>query len=139
MESPSPLLRTLLLTCVAFFVCMGTAHFLGLKWPVLFVYWDTPFYAYQDKIIAFTLITYVSLFLGASRHRLMVPYALVSIWGTVAGLVAVNMSDALASVLDGHGTLAYWAITVAFGGLAVVLTVLWLQDIGSAPEEERRA
>ena len=96
MQAPSPLLRTLLLACVAFFAAMGLAHFFGLKWPVLFVYWDTPFYAYQDKIIAFTLITYIALFLGASRHLVMVPYALVSIWGTVIGLSLVNSSAALA-------------------------------------------
>ncbi|MEM8822538.1 MAG: hypothetical protein AAGF30_02915 [Pseudomonadota bacterium] len=52
MSAPSTLLRGLLLICVAFFVCMGLAHFFGLKWPILFVSWDTPVYAYQDKTIA---------------------------------------------------------------------------------------
>ena len=128
MDTPTPLLRSLLLICVAFFVCMGLAHFFGLKWPVLFVYWDTPFYAYQDKIIAFTLITYCALFLGAARHRVMVPYALVSIWGTVLGLALVNLSDALAQVLSGNGTLPYWLITGVFAALAAVLTALWARD-----------
>lgn len=128
MMAPSPLLRSLLLVCVAFFVCMGLAHFFSFKLPVLFVYWDTPFYAYQDKIIAFTLITYAALFLAASRHRIVVPYALVSIWGTVFGLCLVNVSDALAEVLNGGGVGAYWLITAALGGLAVVLTGLWLRE-----------
>ncbi|WP_420325965.1 hypothetical protein [Mameliella sp.] len=128
MEAPNPLLRGLLLLCVAFFACMGAAHFFGLKIPVLFVYWDPPFYAYQDKIIAFTLVTYMALFFGAARHSVMVPYALVSIWATVGGLALVNLSDALAQVLNGGGTLAYWLITAAFGGLAAVLTLIWVRD-----------
>ncbi|KUF10376.1 hypothetical protein [Pseudoponticoccus marisrubri] len=128
MEAPTPLLRGLLMICVAFFACMGAAHFFGLKIPVLFVYWDPPFYAYQDKIIAFTLVTYMALFFGAARHRVMVPYALVSIWATVIGLALVNLSDALAQVLNGGGTLAYWLITAAFGGLAAILTLIWVRD-----------
>lgn len=128
MTAPSPLLRGLLLICVAFFLCMGTAHFFGIKVPILFVYWDTPFYAYQDKIIAFTLVTYMSLFFGAARHLVMVPYALVAMWGTVIGLSLVNSSAALADVLDGGSTGIYWGIIALFGGLAVVLTILWSRD-----------
>lgn len=128
MTAPSPLLRSLLLVCVAFFLCMGTAHFFSIKVPILFVYWDTPFYAYQDKIIAFTLVTYISLFFGAARHRIMVPYALVAMWGTVGGLSLVNSSAALADVLGGRSAAVYWCIIALFGGLAIVLTVLWSRD-----------
>lgn len=134
MHAPSPLLRTLLLCCVAFFAAMGMAHFFGLKWPVLFVYWNTPFYAYQDKIIAFTLITYIALFLGASRHLVMVPYALVSIWGTVIGLSLVNSSAALAEVLEGSGNGIYWLIIAMFAGLAGLLTALWWRERGGAAQ-----
>ena len=128
MAPPSVLLRALLLICVAFFACMGLAHFFGQKIPVLFVYWDPPFYAYQDKIIAFTLITYMALFFGASRHAIMVPYALVSIWGTVIGLSLVNLSSDLAAVLSGATTLWYWLITATFAGLAALLTYLWRSE-----------
>jgi len=128
MTPPSFLLRALLWVCVIFFACMGLAHFFGQKIPILFVYWDPPFYAYQDKIIAFTLITYMALFFGASRHRVMVPYALVSIWGTVIGLSLVNLSSDLRSVLEGGTTLWYWLITASFGGLAALLTYLWRQQ-----------
>ena len=124
MTRPAPLLRALLLICVAFFVCMGTAHFIGLKLPVLFVYYDTPYYAYQDRIIAFTLVTYAALFFAASRDRGVVPFALISIWATVLGLAYINGSSELAEVLNGGTTTIYWLITAAFGGLAAVLTAL---------------
>ena len=136
MNPPSALLKLLLQVSVAFFACMGLAHFFGLKIPVLFVYWDPPFYAYQDKIIAFTLVTYMALFFGASRHLVMVPYALVSIWSTVIGLALVNMSAALAEATGSASTLWYWLITASFGGLACVLTALWVREKQSVTGKE---
>lgn len=127
-------LRTALLAGVAYFCCMALAHFFGLKWPVLFVYYDTPFYAYQDKIISFAVVTYACLFYVAANQRTAVPAALVSIWATVLGLSSVNVSAALQSVLQGQGTLMYWLQTAALAGYAVLLTVLYLR---SAPAARR--
>ena len=127
------MLKLLLYICAGFFVLMGTAHFFGIKLPVLFVYFDTPFYGYQDRIIAFTLVTYASLFVAAAMHPQIRPFALVSIWSTVAGLAYVNVSPDLAEVLaDDQGTLLYWLQTGAFAGLAAVLTVLVLKEKGTA-------
>ncbi len=58
----STLTRAALLAGVAYFCCMALAHFFGLKWPLLFVYYDTPFFAYQDKIISFAVTAYIGLF-----------------------------------------------------------------------------
>ncbi|PLP57597.1 hypothetical protein CYK37_18430 [Mesorhizobium loti] len=132
--APSPILRTLLLICVAFFLCMGTAHFLGIKVPVLFIYFDTPFYAYQDRIISFTLVTYAALFFVASRDRAVVPFALISIWATVIGLAYINQSSELAEVLSGRGTSIYWLQTGVLAALAVVLTGLFINERGSSAE-----
>lgn len=129
--APSPILRMLLLVCVVFFLCMGVAHFLGLKVPVLFVYFDTPFYAYQDRIISFTLATYAALFFVASRDRAVVPFALTSIWATVIGLAYINQSSELAEVLGGRSTTIYWLQTAALAALAAVLTGLFMKERGS--------
>ena len=109
------ILRYSLLAGAGIFLCMAVAHFFGLKYPLLFVYYDTPFYAYQDKIIAFALIAYLCLFVTAARLRAAVPAALVALTITVLGLSAVNVSDALHSVLEGRSTLMYWAQTGVFG------------------------
>src|SRR3984957_7929617 len=98
------ILRMLLLAGIAYFCCMAVAHFFGFKIPVLFIYYDTPFYAYQDKIIAFAVVAYICLFVSAAQSREAVPAALVAIWVTVLGLSAVNLSSALQLVLDGKGT-----------------------------------
>ena len=108
---------------------MAVAHFFGVKVPVLFVYYDTPFYAYQDKIISFAVCAYIALFYSASRHRVVAPCAIVVLALTVLGLSAVNLSDALASVLsEDQSTLPYWLQTGAIGCYLAVLAVLYLRD-----------
>ena len=119
------LLNVLLWAGVAYFCCMSVAHFFGIKVPVLFIYYDTPYYAYQDKIIAFAVVAYICLFASAARSRETVPAALVAIWVTVLGLSAVNLSSALQLVLAGRSTALYWLQTGALAIFALALTVLW--------------
>jgi hypothetical protein len=126
------ILNLLLWAGVAYFCCMAVAHFFGIKVPILFVYYDTPYYAYQDKIISFAVVAYICLFASAARSPEGVFAALVAIWVTVVGLCAVNLSDALQSVLSGKSTLAYWLQTAAIAIYALCLTVFWQQSRYSA-------
>ena len=114
---------------VAYFCAMATAHFFGIKWPLLFVYYDVPFHAYQDKIISFAVVAYVCLFASAARIREVVPAALVALGVTVLGLSAVNSSEALAVVLNGRPTTMYWAQTGLIAIYAVALTGLWRRTV----------
>lgn len=121
---PVPL-RLALWAGVAYFCCMAVAHFFGLKYPLLFVYYDVPFHAYQDKIISFAVVAYVCLFANAALHRSAVPAALVALGVTVLGLGTVNASEALGSVLDGRSTLAYWTQTGLIAAYFVLLFGLY--------------
>jgi len=125
---PPALLRLPLWAGAAYFCCMAAAHFFGLKYPFLFVYYDVPFYAYQDKIISFAVVAYICLFANAALHRSAVPAALVALGVTVLGLSAVNASDALAAVLDGRSTLAYWIQTGCIAAYFVLLLGLYAAD-----------
>jgi hypothetical protein len=133
-DAPPVLLRLALWAGVAYFCCMAVAHFFGLKYPLLFVYYDVPFYAYQDKIISFAVVAYVCLFATAALHRSAVPAALVALGVTVLGLSAVNASDALGSVLDGRSTLAYWMQTGLIAAYWALLLGLYaaIRRAGSA-------
>lgn len=112
-----------------YFCCMAVAHFIGLKLPLLFVYYDTPFYAYQDKIISFAVLAYVALFYQAARAREAVPVALVVLGITLLGLSAVNLSGDLAAVLEpGQSTMPYWAQVGLFALYWLVLFGLWRRD-----------
>lgn len=125
----SRLLRLGLLAGVVYFCCMAVAHYFGIKQPLLFVYYDTPFHAYQDKIIAFAVVSYVALFYSAAQHRVVVPAALIVLGVTVLGLASVNVSDALASVLkDGQSTTPYWIQTGLIAAYFIVLLVLYWRD-----------
>lgn len=134
-DRPPLLLCLALWAGVAYFCCMSVAHFVGLKYPLLFVYYDVPFYAYQDKIISFAVVAYICLFANAALCRSAVPAALVALGVTVLGLSAVNASDALRSVLDGRSTLPYWMQTGLLAGYFVVL--LWLYAAGGPADRQR--
>eukprot|EP00040_Diaphanoeca_grandis_P013048 m.65990 g.65990 ORF g.65990 m.65990 type:complete len:141 (-) comp23629_c1_seq1:46-468(-) len=127
MSSPPPtgLLRLALGAHIAYFVSMACAHFFTIKIPVLFIYYDVPFYVYQDKIISFCALTYAILFLAAFNHRVVVPYAIAALGVTVLGLSLVNVSDALKEVLtEDQSTLPYWIQTAMIASLLAVLLVL---------------
>ena len=124
----SPHLKYGLLAGVAYFCCMAVAHYFSIKQPLLFIYYDTPFYAYQDKIISFAVVSYIALFYSAAKHRAVVPAALIVLGMTVLGLASVNMSDALASILEeGQSTLPYGIQTGLIGTYFIVLVVLYLR------------
>ena len=122
---PPVLLRLALWALAAYFCCMAVAHFFGLKYPLLFVYYDVPFYAYQDKIISFAVVAYICLFVNAALDRRAVPAALVALGVTVLGLSAVNGSDALETVLDGRSPIAYWMQTGLIALYFILLIVLY--------------
>lgn len=121
------ILKIGLLAGVAYFCCMSAAHFLGFKVPLLFIYWNVPSNHYQDMIISFCAFTYAALFYAAFRHPAAVPAALVALGGTVLGLSAVNASPALATMIDGASTTAYWIQTALIAAYLALLTVLHFQ------------
>ena len=125
----SSLTRLALLAGCAYFTCMAIAHFFGIKVPLLFFYYDTPFHAYQDKIISFAVTAYIGLWYVASKSRDAVPVALIVLALTVLGLSSVNLSPALTNLLtEGQSTTLYWLQTALIAGYWVVLFVLWKRD-----------
>jgi len=125
----SQLTKYAFLSGAAYFCCMAVAHFFSFKVPVLFVYYDTPFYAYQDKIISFAVCAYIALFYSASQHRAVALNAIIVLAITVLGLSAVNSSNALASVLqEGQSTVPYWLQTGAIAIYLSVLLILYIRD-----------
>jgi hypothetical protein len=125
----SKLTKIAFLSGSAYFCCMATAHFFGIKVPILFVYYDTPFYAYQDKIISFAVCAYIALFYSAAQHRPVALNAIIVLAITVVGLGYINVSSALASVLqEGQSTIPYWLQTGAIAGYLLILLVLYIKD-----------
>ena len=119
------LLRYSKIFCIIYFILMSVAHFFGLKYPILFIYYDTPFYSYQDKIISFAVLAYVAMFCSSLKHNDLTPITVLLMFLTFLGLGAINLSGALAEVLNGASTLAYWIQTAVIGLIALWLGVLY--------------
>lgn len=114
---------------VLYFSCMAIAHYFSIKVPVLFVYYDTPFYAYQDKIISFAVCAYIALFYSASQYRPVAFNAIIVLGITVVGLSSVNLSGDLSSVLkEGQSVLPYWLQTGFIAFYLAVLVVSYIKD-----------
>lgn len=137
---------------VVYFLFMSAAHATDFKVPGLFVYFDVPSKSYQNKIIAFTCLTYATLFAFAASRRDTGPAA-ISILTTALGLAYINVSDALRSEKPGkvqamlkpgveikklgvvmkpgviwyrRDMLAYWVQTVMIGGYGIILAMLYV-------------
>lgn len=125
----SKLLKFSLLFGCLYFVCMAVAHFFGIKVPILFVYFDTEYFAYQDKIISFAVTAYIALFYLASKDRKNVPAALIVLGITTLGLTSINLSPQLkVAMTSGQNLLPYWLETAFIASYLVVLTVLYKLD-----------
>ena len=120
-----------------YFAAMAVAHYFGLKVPGLFVYYDTPSYDYQDKIISFAVCAYTVLFYSAARHRVVAPSAIIVLALTVLGLSSVNLSCALYVVLEaGKSTVAYWIQTGVIAVYLLILIIFYLSDSKVLKSEE---
>ena len=126
MKQSDTILKYSFLVGVGYFVCMSIAHFFGIKVPVLFIYYDVPFYEYQDMIISFCVVTYAILFFAAFQNRALAPHAIFSLLATILGLSSINASNALSTVLNGGSTLAYWIQTGMIGVFLVWLIVFYI-------------
>lgn len=125
----SKLTRVAFLMGAVYFVFMAIAHFFGIKVPVLFIYYDTPYYAYQDKIISFAVTAYIALFYGASRSRDLALYAIIVLIITTLGLSYINSSSQLHSLLAANQTtFPYWLQTGLIAGYTVILIILYLKE-----------
>ena len=125
----SKLLKFSLLFGCIYFACMSIAHFFSIKVPILFVYFDTEYFAYQDKIISFAVTAYIALFYLASKDRKNVPAALIVLGITTLGLTSINLSSQLkVAMTSGQTLLPYWLETAFIASYLVVLTVLYKID-----------
>lgn len=62
------LLKFLLLAGFVYFFSMAAAHMIGWKAPGLFIYFDIPSYAYQDRIISVLAMGWSLFFLQAGLN-----------------------------------------------------------------------
>ena len=105
----------------SYFLAVSSAHMLGTKAPLLFVYFNVPSLAYQDRIISFLAFGWAVFFFTAFKDPQvrLVRAVLVAGAGAIAGLAAINLLTDFQALSPGVGITAFWAQTT-------VLFTYWL-------------
>ena len=102
--TPLTRLRASLRLGAAYFFLVAAAHIMALKVPVLFVYFNVPSYAYQDKLIALFAFGWgVFLCAGGARRERVLDTARSALWAGVGGLLGLGVINV---VTDFHALAA---------------------------------
>jgi hypothetical protein len=132
-ENPENNLATRLLTwslmALAFyFALVALAHMSGVKFPLLFVYFNVSSHAYQDKIISFMTFGWAIFFFTTARdplrHLQFVRAAIFAGACAVAALAYINLTTDFAALSKNIKTWPFWLET-----LLLALIVAWLYGL----------
>ena len=122
------ILKWSLLAGALYFFSVSVVHMLGLKVPVLFIYFNVPSHAYQDRIISFLAFGWAVFFFTAftdpQKNSALVKAILVAGIGALLGVSMINLAtdfQALAPAinvtvfwLEAAGLFVYWLWLVVF-------------------------
>lgn len=120
----------------AYFLCVAVVHALGLKVPLLFVYFNVPSYAYQDRIISFLAFGWAVFLFTAGRdpraNAALVRAILLAGAAAVVGLAAINLNTNFAALDANIQPRWFWLETAGLAGYW-----LWLVASARALSRER--
>jgi hypothetical protein len=128
MSTDFRILKYSLLAGALYFLSVSVVHMLGLKIPVLFIYFNVPSYAYQDRIISFLAFGWsVFLFTGFTdpqKNSALVKAILVAGAGALIGASIINSATDFQALdpainvtvfwLEAAGLFIYWLWLVVF-------------------------
>ena len=111
-----------------YFFCVSLVHLLGMKVPVLFIYFNVPSHAYQDRIISFLAFGWAvflfTAFTDPQKQSALVKAILVAGAGALVGLSINNLAtdfQSLDPVVNANifwwetaGLFIYWLWLVIF-------------------------
>ena len=100
-------LQYLLISGALYFFTVSVVHFLGIKLPMFFIYYNVDSYVYQDRIISVvSFICAVFLYSGYKLSKTtleIVKYIIVAEFVAIFGLIVNNFTR-----LDFRTNLIYW-------------------------------
>jgi len=122
------ILRYSLLAGAVYFFSVSVVHMLGLKVPVLFIYFNVPSYAYQDRIISFLAFGWsvflFTAFTDPQKNSALVKAILAAGAGALIGVSVINAATDFQSLdpainpmvfwLEAAGLFVYWLWLVVF-------------------------
>jgi len=122
------ILKYSLLAGAVYFLSVSVVHMLGIKVPVLFIYFNVPSYAYQDRIISFLAFGWsvflFTAFTDPQKNSALVKAILVAGAGALVGVSVINAATDFQSLdpainpmifwLEAAGLFVYWLVLVVF-------------------------
>ena len=122
MPSNTTLLKYSLLAGALYFFSLSLVHMLALKVPMLFVFYDVPSHAYQDRIISFLAFGWAAFLFTAYRDPVknsdLVAAILVAGAGAIASLIYIIATTDFQALDPQLRATPYWLETA---GLFVYL------------------
>ncbi len=120
------ILKQLLLAGAIYFCAVGIVHFLGIKIPMLYVYYDVESTMYQDRIISvLSLLFSVFLFAGFKLSDTEIIKYIV-FGGTIA-IIGLALNNFLTRIAF-RDNLVYW-IEIGLLGLYIVVVAFFYQKL----------
>ncbi len=130
------ILKYSLLAGAVYFILVATAHQIGIKVPVLFVYFNVPSQYYQDQIISFMAFGWAvflfSAFLNPANKEL-VRAVLIAGFGAIFGLSIINLKTDFKILSSEINVSYFWAETIG-----LLFYVLWLAYFYSRINKDKR-
>lgn len=128
MSTDQKILKGLLFAGAVYFAAISTVHMLGIKVPMLFIFFNVPSNAYQDRIISFLAFGWAvflfTAFTDPQKNSALVKAILVAGAGALIGLSIINSFTDFQSLdpainvnifwLETAGVFAYWLSLVIF-------------------------
>jgi hypothetical protein len=96
-----------------YFLAVSTSHMLGIKVPMLFVYFNVPSQAYQDRIISFLAFGWGVFFITAFNNpqKQLIRAILIAGAGAIIGLVINNLLTDFQAIAPDSDPAVFWAET----------------------------
>ncbi|MBU0528814.1 hypothetical protein KKF86_03545 [bacterium] len=120
-------LRWLLLAGSIYFFLVAIFHMIGIKIPLIFIYYNVPSNIYQDRIISFLAFGWsvflFTAFLNPIKNRMLIQAILIAGTGAIIGLGIINMCTDFESFSNAINPTIFRLETL---GLAVYLILLAL-------------
>jgi len=132
MERNLNILRWSLFAGAVYFMGIAFAHMFGLKVPFLFVYFNVPSYAYQDRIISFLAFGWsvylFTAFIDPVKNSGLVKAILFSGTGTIIGLSAINILTDFGKLSKDIDVSIFWIETIALSVYVIWLFVFYYRS-----------
>jgi len=132
MKSPEITLKWSLFGGSIYFLLVAITHFSGIKIPGLYIYFDIPSYAYQDRIIAllsfgWCMFMYSGYQLVRSGHTKPVRYILLAGILAIISLLFINNSSEISQIATAKSRWLYMLEAILLFMYTLWLVILYVR------------